>query len=302
LGNNRVVADQNSNVVQSTDYYPFGMPYADGTGESVQPYKYSNKELDEMNGLNWYDFDARMLMTDVPVFPTPDPLAEKYPWISPYAYCNNNPVRYIDLHGDSISVAEEHREQFNNSLNSVFGNYSKNFSYTSTGMLTYSGSTKGMTGDQKATLKGMTKVMNESTTTNVVYGESTQITDNNGNTSTINASIAGGAVTVLASENSNLSQNTILINPSLPAQMTVMEVTSAYYLTPVDPANGARFKETTVKTNVSDVTLHELGHVIYQGQPQNKVIDFNNRVRKILNLPKRPYDETHNRNVIKTNY
>ena len=32
------------------------------------------------------------------------------------------------------------------------------------------------------------------------------------------------------------------------------------------------------------------------------VIDFNNSVRKILNLSKRPYDETHNRTVKKTNY
>jgi RHS repeat-associated protein len=297
LGNNWKVGDQINN------YYPSGMTnlYISFNSER-QPYKFGGKELDEMYGLNWYDQGARPFDAIIPRTPTIDPMAEMYYNTSPYVQWGNNPIRYIDLHGDSISVAEEHREQFNNSLNSVFGNYSKNFSYTSTGMLTYNGSTKGMTGDQKATLKGMIKVMNESTTTNVVYGESTQITDNSGNTSTINASIAGGAVTVLASENPNLSQNTILINPSMPAQMTVMEVTSAYYLTPVDPANGARFKETTVKTNVSDVTLHELGHVIYQGQPQNKVIDFNNRVRKILNLPKRPYDETHNRNVIKTNY
>jgi hypothetical protein len=233
---------------------------------------------------------------------TVDPLAERYYSISPYAWCGNNPIRYIDLNGDSISLVEEHREQFNNSLNSVFGDYSKNFSYTSTGMLTYNGSTKGMSGDQKAALKGLSSVMNESTITNVIYGESTTITDNNGNSKTVTAAQGGGALTVLASENPSLSQNTILINPSLPAQMTVMEVTSAYYLTPIDPANGARFKETTIQTNVSDVTLHELGHVIYQGQPQNKVIDFNNRIRKILNLPKRPYDETHNRNVIKTNY
>jgi hypothetical protein len=183
----------------------------------------------------------------------------------------------------------------------VFGNYSKNFSYTSTGMLTYSGSTKGMTGDQKATLKGMTKVMNESTTTNVVYGESTQITDNNGNTITLNASAGGGAFTALVSENSNLSQNTILIDPSI-SQFTVNKVTSVYYIMPIDPANGDRFIPTTIQTNVNDATFHEFGHVIYQGQTQDKIIDFNNRVRKILNLPKRPYDETHNRNVLKTNY
>jgi hypothetical protein len=32
-----------------------------------------------------------------------DPMCEKYPWISPYAYCNNNPVRFVDLHGDSLT-------------------------------------------------------------------------------------------------------------------------------------------------------------------------------------------------------
>ena len=30
---------------------------------------------------------------------TPDPLAEKFPWISPYAFCYNNPILYIDPDG-----------------------------------------------------------------------------------------------------------------------------------------------------------------------------------------------------------
>ena len=38
-------------------------------------------------------------------FTSVDPLAEKYYSVSPYAYCANNPVRYVDLHGDSIDVA-----------------------------------------------------------------------------------------------------------------------------------------------------------------------------------------------------
>jgi hypothetical protein len=33
-----------------------------------------------------------------------DPLAEKYYAVSPYAYCANNPVNYIDPHGDTIVV------------------------------------------------------------------------------------------------------------------------------------------------------------------------------------------------------
>jgi RHS repeat-associated protein len=119
LGNNRIVADQNSTIVQSTEYYPFGMPFADGTGKGVQPYKYGNKELDEMNGLNWYDFEARMMMTDIPVFSTQDPLAEKYYSISPYAYCANNPMRYIDPTGkviDDSQMSEEEREKYRENI------------------------------------------------------------------------------------------------------------------------------------------------------------------------------------------
>ena len=35
---------------------------------------------------------------------TMDPLAEEYYYISPYSWCNNNPINYIDLHGDSTRI------------------------------------------------------------------------------------------------------------------------------------------------------------------------------------------------------
>ena len=37
-------------------------------------------------------------------FLTPDPLAEKYPNISPYAYCANNPIKYVDPDGRDIKI------------------------------------------------------------------------------------------------------------------------------------------------------------------------------------------------------
>jgi hypothetical protein len=40
-------------------------------------------------------------------FDTMDPLSEKYPWISPYAYCLNNPVNYIDPDGREVSFSYE---------------------------------------------------------------------------------------------------------------------------------------------------------------------------------------------------
>lgn len=88
--------------MQTTDYYPFGMPYANGEFPERQPYKFGGKELDEVYGLNWYDFEARQLSMTIPRFTTMDPRAEKYYSVSPYAYCMNNPVNYIDPDGRTV--------------------------------------------------------------------------------------------------------------------------------------------------------------------------------------------------------
>ncbi|MDR2057209.1 MAG: DUF6443 domain-containing protein [Dysgonamonadaceae bacterium] len=103
LGNNRIVADQTGNIVQSTQYYPFGMVLKE-TGREKQAFKFGNKELDIMNGLNLYDFWARNYDPATGRFLTIDPMAEKYPWISPYAYCLNNPVLFIDPDGMSTHL------------------------------------------------------------------------------------------------------------------------------------------------------------------------------------------------------
>ncbi len=45
-----------------------------------------------------------MLDSATPTWTTPDPLAEKYPSISPYAHCAGNPVRFIDPDGRDYNV------------------------------------------------------------------------------------------------------------------------------------------------------------------------------------------------------
>lgn len=101
-GNNRVVIDQNGTVEEVNHYYPFGGVFA--RSGDIQPYKYNGKELDRKNGLDWYDYGARMYDAALGRFIKPDRYAEKYVSISPYQYGANNPVNNIDINGDSIAV------------------------------------------------------------------------------------------------------------------------------------------------------------------------------------------------------
>lgn len=48
-----------------------------------------------------------------------DRFSEKYYDLTPYQYGANNPILYIDVNGDSISVAQEHRESFMNDITNV---------------------------------------------------------------------------------------------------------------------------------------------------------------------------------------
>lgn len=97
LGNVRVVLNKNGSVVETNRYYPFGSQYAMGT--AYQNYRYNGKELDRMHGLDWLDYNARMFDSGRCQWVQVDPLCEYYYNVSPYAYCNNNPVKYIDING-----------------------------------------------------------------------------------------------------------------------------------------------------------------------------------------------------------
>ena len=96
-GNNRVVVDEEGTVEEVNHYYPFGGVFS-STGDA-QPYKYNGKELDRKGGLDWYDYGARYYDAALGRWHVVDPMAEEYYSISPYEYCNNSPIIYIDPTG-----------------------------------------------------------------------------------------------------------------------------------------------------------------------------------------------------------
>ena len=102
LGNNRELwRSYNNQTTQRTQYYPSGLPWASNTGDNpgAQNKKYNGKEFVEMHGLDEYDYGARGYYAAIGRWTSVDPLSEKnYSW-SPYVYCDNNPIRYIDPDG-----------------------------------------------------------------------------------------------------------------------------------------------------------------------------------------------------------
>jgi RHS repeat-associated protein len=75
------------------------MGFGDSNSPLSEKERLNGKELDIMNGLNLYDFVWRGYDPATGRFLTIDPLCEKYPWISSYAYCLNNPIRFVDMDG-----------------------------------------------------------------------------------------------------------------------------------------------------------------------------------------------------------
>ncbi|MEC4048613.1 RHS repeat-associated core domain-containing protein [Flavobacterium sp. SUN046] len=130
LGNIRLSYTKNPqsgalSIIEENQYYPFGLKHNNYNSDKnmyakeqeqlkIKPvpplfkpaynYKYNGKELQDELGLNFYDYGARNYDPALGRFFNMDRFSEKYYDINPYQYCVNNPVRFIDIKGDSISV------------------------------------------------------------------------------------------------------------------------------------------------------------------------------------------------------
>jgi RHS repeat-associated protein len=63
-------------------------------------YTFSGKERDEESGFSY--FGARYYNSTYSIWLSVDPMSDKYPSLSPYAYCADNPVKLVDPSGEEI--------------------------------------------------------------------------------------------------------------------------------------------------------------------------------------------------------
>ena len=87
---------------------------------------FSAKERDTETGYSY--FGSRYYSSDLSIWLSVDPMADKYPSLSPYAYCADNPVKLVDPNGETVVIPNEDDQVFiENLVNPDSKEYSKEF-------------------------------------------------------------------------------------------------------------------------------------------------------------------------------
>jgi RHS repeat-associated protein len=67
-------------------------------------FTFSAKEKDAETGFSY--FGSRYYSSDLSIWLSVDPMSDKYPSLSPYVYCADNPIKLVDPNGEEIYVGE----------------------------------------------------------------------------------------------------------------------------------------------------------------------------------------------------
>lgn len=103
LGSTAAVTDRDGAIVDESAYYPFGGLRQSERVRGIEPrYGFARKEVDRESGLA--DFGYRMLHPTLARWLNPDPKGENGGGVNPYAYVNNNPLKFEDPDGADITA------------------------------------------------------------------------------------------------------------------------------------------------------------------------------------------------------
>jgi RHS repeat-associated protein len=124
-GNSVAIDYYNADIVTAQDYYPFGMmmPGRNYNASGVSDYRFgfNGKENDnEVKGEgSQQDYGMRIYDPRIGKFLSVDPIASKYPELTPYQFASNSPIASIDLDGLEGLVATGMPQPFSNNSRPV---------------------------------------------------------------------------------------------------------------------------------------------------------------------------------------
>ena len=101
LGSSSWLTDNSGVGVQHFAYLPWGETFVSQKANSFNPtFTFSGKEKDTETGYHY--FGSRYYDSRHSIWLSVDPKREKYPALSPYVYCADNPIMLIDPNGEEI--------------------------------------------------------------------------------------------------------------------------------------------------------------------------------------------------------
>ena len=99
------ITDLSGQPVQHLQYKPFGESFIDQhdpNSDYTERFRFTGKERDTETGYDY--FGARYYSSTLGIWLSVDPLSDKYPSLSPYVYCADNPMRVVDPKGDTLVI------------------------------------------------------------------------------------------------------------------------------------------------------------------------------------------------------
>ena len=104
LGSASWITNKEGTPIEYIHYMPYGELWYNWQASSYnERFKFTGKERDTETGYD--NFGARYYSPTLLSWLSPDPLSDKYPKISAYAYCKWNPLKYVDPDGRKIKIA-----------------------------------------------------------------------------------------------------------------------------------------------------------------------------------------------------
>ena len=103
LGSSSWITYSDGKAVQHLHYMPWGEDFVNQrTTDYAARFTFSAKEKDAETGYSY--FGSRYYNSDLSIWLSVDPMSDKYPSLSPYVYCANNPIKLVDPNGEDYEV------------------------------------------------------------------------------------------------------------------------------------------------------------------------------------------------------